>query len=197
MTKQIAVKQEKKVARPLGVLIPLIRTDIKEMKRAGDRAAETATVPFKISIGEKLIEAKGQMEHSNWIPWLEHNFTLGQSSANKYMQMARVPKSYRDTNLSQNEFIRRHVSPSHGRSAGFVPEMKERLNRINIEKLTSPVADDKAEDELERQLALDLIDIGYRALASKLHPDKKGGSQEAMTRLNTVRDNLKGCVHEW
>jgi hypothetical protein len=197
-TKTLAKVTEKKIARPLGVLIPLIRSDIKEMKVAEKKAAETATVPFKISIGEKLIEAKSQLEHREWRHWLEHNFTLSHSSANKFIQMASVDKSksYRDTNLSQSEFIRRHISPSHGRSAGWIPEMRERLDRINVEKLAKPVSDEKLEEELERKLALDLIDIGYRTLSIKLHPDK-GGSREAMTRLNTVRDNLKGCVNEW
>jgi hypothetical protein len=49
------------------------------------------------------------------------------------------------------------------------------------------------ERELQRKLALQLIDIGYKALASKLHPDK-GGSREAMSRLNAVRERLKGFV---
>ena len=35
------------------------------------------------------------------------------------------------------------------------------------------------------QLALHLIDIGYEVLARVLHSDK-GGSREAMTRLNDV-----------
>jgi hypothetical protein len=197
-TKTLAKVTEKKLARPLGVLIPLIRSDIKEMDAAGKKAAETATVPFKISIGEKLIEAKSQLKHDEWNRWLEHNFTLSRMTANLFIRMASVDKSKvnRDLHLSQSEFIRRHVSPSHGRSAGWIPEMRERLNRINVEKLTKPVSDEKLEEELERKLALDLIDIGYRTLSVKLHPDK-GGSREAMTRLNTVRDNLKGCVNEW
>jgi hypothetical protein len=47
------------------------------------------------------------------------------------------------------------------------------------------------EREAQRKLGLQLIEIGYKALASKLHPDKVGGSRDAMTRLNTVRDRLK------
>jgi hypothetical protein len=36
-----------------------------------------------------------------------------------------------------------------------------------------------------------MIDIGYKILSAKLHPDKAGGSHEAMTRLNAVRMRLK------
>ena len=50
------------------------------------------------------------------------------------------------------------------------------------------------EREAQRQLALQLISIGYKILAAQFHPDKKGGSKDAMVRLNTVRNRLKGCV---
>jgi hypothetical protein len=46
------------------------------------------------------------------------------------------------------------------------------------------------ERDAERKLALLVIDTGFKALASKLHPDK-GGSRDAMARLNRVRDRLK------
>ena len=46
------------------------------------------------------------------------------------------------------------------------------------------------EVRLHRELAEELIDIGYRALATRLHPDR-GGSKDAMARLNRVRDELK------
>jgi curved DNA-binding protein CbpA len=49
------------------------------------------------------------------------------------------------------------------------------------------------ERETQRTLSLQLIDIGYKVLATKLHPDK-GGSPEAMARLNQVRDALKRHV---
>ncbi len=42
-----------------------------------------------------------------------------------------------------------------------------------------------------RKLAHQLIDVGYRALALRLHPDMAGGSSEAMARLIRVRDLLR------
>ena len=44
-----------------------------------------------------------------------------------------------------------------------------------------------------RQLAIRVIDVGYKTLARELHPDK-GGSDDTMARLNAVRDHLKHCV---
>jgi hypothetical protein len=49
------------------------------------------------------------------------------------------------------------------------------------------------EVKLHREIALELIDVGFKALATRLHPDR-GGSKEAMTRLNRVRDELKGVA---
>ena len=51
----------------------------------------------------------------------------------------------------------------------------------------------KQERDAEQKLALRLIDIGYKVLAQTLHPDK-GGSRDAMARLNRVRDRLKECA---
>jgi hypothetical protein len=45
------------------------------------------------------------------------------------------------------------------------------------------------EQQQEADLKQQVINVGYRALAAKLHPDT-GGSPEAMTRLNQVRDRL-------
>jgi hypothetical protein len=45
----------------------------------------------------------------------------------------------------------------------------------------------------DRELAVQLVDIGYRALAKRLHPDL-GGSAEDMVRLNRARDELKAAA---
>jgi hypothetical protein len=50
-----------------------------------------------------------------------------------------------------------------------------------------------AEVQLHRDLAIELVDIGYRALAMRLHPDH-GGSLDAMRRLNRVRLEFKGVA---
>jgi hypothetical protein len=38
-----------------------------------------------------------------------------------------------------------------------------------------------------------MTDLGYKALAKEMHPDK-GGSAEDMKRLNRARDHLKHMV---
>ena len=61
--------------------------------------------------------------------------------------------------------------------------------RIEAERksIEAEIAERKARDKVVSQL----IDAGYKVLATKLHPDK-GGSSEAMTRLNQAREQLRG-----
>jgi hypothetical protein len=69
-------------------------------------------------------------------------------------------------------------------------EYEQRLREIEAR-----VAAQKIEDKKHRELIVQLIDAGYRAMAKTLHPDM-GGSHEDMTRLSTVRDELRrgpGC----
>ena len=63
--------------------------------------------------------------------------------------------------------------------------------QVNFDALRAERRQQEKEERLNRQLALQLIEVGYKALATKLHPDKPGGSTEAMVRLNTVRAALR------
>jgi hypothetical protein len=49
------------------------------------------------------------------------------------------------------------------------------------------------EREVERQLALRVIDVGFKVLAREIHPDA-GGSHDAMARLNRVRHAMRRVV---
>lgn len=62
--------------------------------------------------------------------------------------------------------------------------------RTRIERLMREARLRPAERKAQRDLALRVIDVGYKALARELHPDA-GGSPDAMARLNVVRDHLK------
>ena len=64
------------------------------------------------------------------------------------------------------------------------------VDKVNVTRLADERQSREDEVKLHRELALKLIDLGYRAMATRLHPDQ-GGSRDAMGRLNTVRDELK------
>jgi hypothetical protein len=185
------------VARPLAALVPLIRQDLDAAKEA----AASAGLPYYKAAGEKLLEAKGQLPHGEFKDWVGRNFTVGYAQASLYMKMVdatrALQKSSRDENAgfaSLQDFRRKntgykqtvHPQPWH-------KQVKEAVGKVNVEKLKQDALARADEKALQRKLALSLIDIGYKALATKLHPDK-GGSREAMIRLNSVRDLLKKAV---
>lgn len=54
----------------------------------------------------------------------------------------------------------------------------------------TPPSAPRAPQSYREEVALQVIESGYRAVAMKLHPDK-GGSEQAMKELNSVRETLK------
>ena len=74
--------------------------------------------------------------------------------------------------------------------------VKQIVDRVDTDTLNLKRDELKRNEErdAQRTLALQLIDIGYKVLARKLHPDRRDGSKEAMVRLNAVRARLKHSV---
>jgi hypothetical protein len=68
-------------------------------------------------------------------------------------------------------------------------QKRERQSARKWYQRSHPVVSE--ERKAQAALGLRLIDIGYKALAFKYHPDTKDGSHEAMTRLNRARDHLR------
>lgn len=193
MSANVATRTEGKVARPLNVLIPLIKEDLKYAEEAG--------LPYKQAAGAKLREAKNQLSYGEWGSWLKRHFTLSQETARQYMNFAKATEGEDSRNLgfsSMNDFHRQTGSPAyrsvtskqdwHEPVRANIDRARREAERIREENLTR-----QQERDAERQLALRLIDIGYKILAKELHPDK-GGSRDAMQRLSRVRDRLKQCI---
>jgi hypothetical protein len=53
---------------------------------------------------------------------------------------------------------------------------------------------EKAENELVYELAETIVSTGFKVLAVKLHPDKDGGSNDAMRRLNKAKKLLEKAL---
>ena len=69
--------------------------------------------------------------------------------------------------------------------------MRDALADVDVEAVSQDRQARADEIELHRELALEMIDIGFKALATRLHPDRPGGSRAAMARPNRVREELK------
>lgn len=191
----ITKAKEAAVARPLNVLVPLIKEDLRQ----ADDAAKQAGLPYYKAAGEKMLEAKPQVGHGEFQNWIKRNFDIGMKQAQLYMSFAEKGSAERFSSLA--DFHRqtsgapsaKDYGRSYGQTNGWTGKVQQKLDQIDFEALRQQDLNRREERETQRQLALELIDIGYRVLASKFHPDR-GGSKEAMTRLNGVRDRLKAAV---
>lgn len=182
-------RQSRAIARPLKVLIPLIRADIE----LGDRAG----MEHYADAGDKLLEAKSQVAHGYWGAWLSKNFDRRPETARLYMR-------YAEMRADRQNGVGNPVLPhSLNNMRGY--DVQARARRAAEQPFRAVLADldtnlyaqekQTREDELRlhREIALELVDIGWKALATKLHPDR-GGSKDAMRRLNRVREQLKGVA---
>ena len=181
-----AVRQSATIVRPLKILVPLIQVELQQGDQAGHEHYRVA--------GEMLIEAKSQLAHGAWGRWLTKHFALSGHTAARYMRWARM----------HNGPPRSEVPPAslYEMRGGTARDREHRDAERGFRKVLREVARDdfaqerQAHDEeirLHRELAEELVDLGYRALATRLHPDR-GGSKDAMARLNRVREELKSLA---
>jgi hypothetical protein len=182
------VQQDKSAPRSIRTLVPLIKEDL----RKGDEAAQKAGLPFYRAAGEKLLEAKQQIAHGEFQVWIKRNFKISPRQARLYMSYSMHAQNGAAAPFSSlNDFRREHLGhASAGGHPSWHKPVKEALDGIDFEALRQAASQQADERKVLRQLMLQMIDVGYRALAAKLHPDK-GGSSEGMVRLNEARDRLK------
>jgi hypothetical protein len=186
MNKPLAVQSEgRKVARPLKVLVPMIQSELQQGNAAGQEHYRIA--------GEMLIEAKDQVGYGGWGRWLTKNFDMHATTAQLYMRMARAhqkqsPGLQVHTSLRE---LRGATERERGdRQSKQQQDFRRTLRDVARDEFVQERQARDDEIKLHRDLAEELVDIGYRALATRLHPDR-GGSKDAMSRLNRVRDELK------
>ena len=178
------------VARPLKVLVPLIKKDLEEIHEAEQQAG----MEHKRHCGELMIEAKAQLSRGEFMPWIKRNFpNISHRYATEWMNLAHVTETGTPIPISIREVVEKtRNNPNYGKPASWQQPVREALGNVDMKLMNLRKAEMARQEEraLERKLALQLIDIGYKALATKLHPDK-GGSRDAMARLNTVRNRLR------
>jgi hypothetical protein len=171
------------IARPLKVLVPLIKRELELGEHAG--------LEHYCRAGEMLNEAKAQMPYGNFGGWLAKNFTLSSKTAYRYMRLADIPPeelshvtkvTHDYASILGERTPRQQV---HGSWSAAVKSAKA----LDAELFAQERQTEDEEIRIRRELVGELIDIGYKALATRLHPDR-GGSKDAMTRLNDIRAQL-------
>jgi hypothetical protein len=98
--------EEHQVARPLKVLVPLIKEDLA--------AAELAGMPYHRAAGEKMLEAKSQIPHGQFGAWVNRHFQITQRAAQYYMSLVKTEKRTSVRFSSMDDF-RRHLGEDRGR----------------------------------------------------------------------------------
>lgn len=185
----VARKMQQQIARPLKVLVPLIQEELIAGNEAG--------MEHYIKAGKMLNEVRdsGQVPYGSWGKWLKNNFTLSQKTAIDYMKIARIADEHGSTfNVDVKS-----LDAALGREPRTIKSVTKKnklkslfdgVDKVNVTRLADERQSREDEVKLHRELALQIIDLGYRAMATRLHPDA-GGSRDAMSRLNTVRHELK------
>jgi hypothetical protein len=173
--------ESRKIARPLKMLIPMIQSELQQGNAAGQEHYRLA--------GEMLIEAKRQVAPGTWGKWLTKNFDLSRRQAQVYMQWARMRVDDAQPEFASLSQMTGHTERYHDR-AKQQQEFRRVLRDVARDDFVQARQARDEEIKLHRELAEELIEIGYRALALKLHPDR-GGAKIAMSRLNCVHDDLK------
>jgi hypothetical protein len=183
MPSAVAVRAKSQIARPLPVLVPLIQEELDDGNRAG--------LEHYCQAGELLLEAREQVAEFKWGKWLKANFALSRQTAYNYMTLAERIREDPDIVKVPLQTMWSIVHPK---------EQKRNAARRAAFKLHKSVdlfdaaRQARAEEtRLHRLLAVELIDVGFKALATRLHPDH-GGSEMAMRRLNKVRRELRSVA---
>ncbi len=179
-------KTSKQISRPLKILVPLIKDELA--------AADEAGVEHYRHAGEMLLEAKDQVAYGSWGRWLAKNFELSDRTAKRYMRLARMSNDDDASSAyDRPKSLYGAIGEKPVKTRAAWDTVHAAADRVNVKRLADEQQTREDELKLHRQIALQLIDLGYRAMATRLHPDR-GGSRDAMQRLNTVRDELKSIA---
>jgi hypothetical protein len=114
--------------------------------------------------------------HGGWGRWLSKNFDLSQHTARRYMQWARESTENEHGVREPPYTSLRHMTGATDRDRKHRQSSQQQAFHRVLRDVAADtfVLERQARDDetkLHRKLAEELIDIGYRALATKLHPD--------------------------
>ena len=139
-----------------------------------------------IIIGQELIECKKEVGHGNWANWLQKNFNLSQSSANKFMSVAnRFGNSKSTWNLNPTQMWEIIALPA-GEEENFIAEKAAAgtpVEDMTVKKLRAEIKDWKDKAEKNKKEAKK-----YKADAEK----KDAEIEHQVAQISSLRnENIK------
>jgi hypothetical protein len=170
------------------------------------------TVEHGIRCGELLAEAKGQVNHGGWLPWLEQNFEGSARTAQEYMRLYNRrdeirAKTRSTAHLTITDALKELAAPE--RPGGIPPEEWEILERSSrdfpwcpLPDLTRPKRDgNPLEPERRRGFvaeaawrAMMLQGTRYAEVLHTVQEDVGGVTPELVAELQAEADKLRWWV---
>jgi hypothetical protein len=128
--------------------------------------------------GKLLLEAKAHptMKHGDFKPWIARSFVFSYDSAKVYMRSATAKGEH---------------APSLRKVRRDPATRRQTHRRPREVEVSLP------ESRAIRDMALRIVQAGFKALAPACHPDHAGGSIEQMQVLNEARGFLQARLNEW
>lgn len=181
--------------RPLSKLTPMIRKELKAGFQAGERHWK--------KVGRLLNEARNHFPKAGpnkkgltFHRWVEKNFqhpwtgeSISRHQAKRWMSASKNSSARDRTKLSLNSQTDNR-SPNHddyNPKLDWQSGVRKVQQKINTNQLAKQWEDEKREGKERAKLARQIVEAGYRALAAVVHPDKRGGSKEAMAKLTDAK----------
>jgi len=170
--------------------------------------------------GTWLAKQRENVPEDQWLKWIRDNCDFEKSQAYVYLTIAGMDVQ-RVGNLSQRDCLKEAVDKKE--ESRILKEFDNKTKELRKERIAShrakPAAEKAAEiqrdkelKEIEerklstrkkfqetvvsqREIAIKVVEAGYRAVAKDLHPDH-GGGPEAMVNLNFVKERLLTLVKQ-
>jgi hypothetical protein len=185
-----------KKPRSLAKLATLIRKELKSAYEAGRK--------YRRRVGVLLVEArqhfttKGLPESgkgATWEQWIAKEFTLPETGAPLQMTTARGwmlavkngARARASSSLASHTDSRSPHHRDYNPRLDWQSRVRDVQGKLNLDALKREVEDEQRQNRETKALAKKIVDAGYRALAAVCHPDKPGGSTEAMAKLAAAR----------
>ena len=196
MTTKLQTKKNGEITESLTSITRRIRRNIAAM----DKAVERFTLDKRIEIGRDLARAKKLIDRDQpgeWQVYLEQNFAWSLRTAHRCISAWKSRKEIVDRRFETATDFERSRNPNAALPRQKVKELpiREIVDDIDDRVFAERAKNERKESKLQKSMALELIDAGFRALSHKLHADK-GGNDDAMRRLSDVRKALKTMVND-
>jgi hypothetical protein len=178
------------VARPLKVLLPLIKENLRKAKEVADSAAS----PYYLSVGEALLEVrKDPKNKGQWERLVKGYLGINPATAWRYMDYAEQINNLaigQDSTFYQYRKLKRNPPKNktkftYSQSENGATNAQSENGTTNAQSERLAVGDQKMKSL--HALVKEAFDIGYKKMAHRYHPDKKGGSNEKMKELNEAK----------